>query len=304
HPDGPVAPFTGVQHWAVDGDRLDRRALVAKIDNDPRAMPQRGLEAADVVIEMRVEGISRFMAVFHSATPAEVGPIRSARTSDPDLLAMLSDPLFAWSGGNPATVAAMRDLPWARNVDPDSVRRVYSRSPDRRAPHNLILDAQALWGAVDGDGDRGDIPAPIFEYRAEGSEPVGVEVAGFDVSVGSSLAGFAWSAERGGWLRWTNGQVHTDPTGQQLAPTNVVVLETDYVASEADRRSPEAVTVGSGAAWVFTAGRLIEGTWSREDRHRPWTLTGADGAPMALTAGSTWVELPGQGDVPRLLADG
>ena len=124
------------------------------------------------------------------------------------------------------------------------------------------------------------------------------------MSVGSSLAGFAWSTERGGWLRWTNGQVHTDTSGQQLAPTNVVVLETDYVTSEADRRSPEAVTLGSGTAWVFTGGRLVEATWSREDRHRPWTLTGADGAPVALAVGTTWVELPAHGDAPRLLAAG
>ena len=303
-PDGPVAPLTGVQHWAVDAERLGRRALVAKIDNDPRAMPQRGLGEADVVIEVRVEGISRFMAVFHSATPPEVGPIRSARTSDPDLLAMMSDPLFAWSGGNTATVRSMRDVPWVRNVDPDSMRDVYSRSSDRRAPHNLLLDVPALLGAVDDDGERGSAPAPFFEYRADGDAPAGTEVAGFDVPVGSSLAGFAWSAERAGWLRWTNGQVHQDPAGEQLAPTNVVVLETDYVASPADRRSPEAVTLGSGNAWIFTDGRMIEATWSREDRHRPWTLTALDGIPVVLTPGSTWVELPERGQAPRLLPAG
>ncbi len=141
----------------------------------------------------------------------------------------------------------------------------------------------------------------MFEYRAADAAPAGVDVAGFDVPIGSSLAGFAWSAERSGWLRWTNGQVHTDPAGQQLAPANVVVLETEYATSAADRRSPEAVTLGSGSAWIFTAGRMIEGTWSRDDRHRPWTLTAADGSPVTLTPGSTWVELPARGDVPRLL---
>lgn len=300
-PDGPVAPLTGIQHFAADAERLMRPALAVKVDNDAKAMPQRGLESADVVVELRVEGISRFLAVFHSQEPLEVGPVRSARTSDPDVLALLADPLFAWSGGNTATVAQIRDVPWVRNVDPDSVRHVYSRSQDRRAPHNLILDVPALREAVDAEAGA---PAPLFSYRSGGVEPAGVDVAGFDVPVGSSLAGFAWSAERSGWLRWTNGQVHVDPAGLQLAPSNVVVLETDYVASDADRRSPEAVTLGSGAAWVFSAGRMIEGTWRREDRHQPWALTAADGTPIELGAGSTWIELPERGSVPRLLADG
>ena len=132
-------------------------------------------------------------------------------------------------------------------------------------------------------------------------EPAGTAVAGFDIPVGSSLAGFAWSPERRGWLRWTNGHVHHDPAGEQLAPTNVIVLGTDYVASEADRRSPEAVSLGSGDAWVFTEGRMIEATWSREDRHRPWPLTGRDGTPLVLTPGPTRVELPERGEAPRLL---
>lgn len=300
-PDGPVAPLTGIRHFAIDAERLAQPALVAKVDNDAKALPQRGLESADVVLEVRVEGISRFMAVFHSRIPAEIGPIRSARTSDPDLLSMFSDPMFSWSGGNPATVSQLRDVPWVRNVDPDTIGRVYSRSQDRRAPHNLILDAPALVAGVETDSGA---PGALFAYRSDGEEPAGSPTAGFDVSVGSSVAGFAWSAERAGWLRWTNGVVHTDPGGQQLAPANVVVLETDYVASPADRRSPEAVTLGSGSAWIFTAGQVIEGTWRREDRHQPWTLTSTDGAPVLLTPGSTWVELPAVGDPPTLLAAG
>ena len=301
-----------MRHFAADTDALARPALVVKLDNDPRALPQWGLAAADVVIELRVEGISRFMAVFHSSVPDQVGPVRSARTSDPDLLAMLSNPLFAWSGGNEATVSQMRDVPWVRNVDPDSIGDVYSRSSDRRAPHNLVLDALEVMSAADGSSGP---PAPLFSYlptpapaQPDGAErsaaaqvTAGVEVAGFDVPVGASLAGFAWSGERAGWLRWTNGSVHTDGADQQIAPANVVVLETDYVASGADRRSPEAVTVGSGAAWVFTGGRMIEGTWAREDRHQPWRLTDAEGAPILLHPGSTWVELPERGNAPTLM---
>ena len=90
--------------------------------------------------------------------------------------------------------------------------------------------------------------------------------------------------------------------GEQLAPTNVVVLGTEYGASETDARSPEAMTLGTGSAWVFTRGRLVQGTWTRAERTQSWQLLDADGAPILLTPGPTWVELPETGAIPRVRA--
>ena len=89
--------------------------------------------------------------------------------------------------------------------------------------------------------------------------------------------------------------------GPQVGATNVVVLSTPYAASGADSRSPEARTIGTGTAWVFTQGRMIEGTWERADRAQPWQLELPDGAPMLLTPGTTWVELPSPEVGPALL---
>ena len=71
-----------------------------KIDNHRDARPHAGLNQADVVYEEIVEGITRFFAIFHSTDADPIGPIRSARTTDVDLLNQLNRPLFAWSGGN------------------------------------------------------------------------------------------------------------------------------------------------------------------------------------------------------------
>ena len=82
-PAGPVAPLTGLA--STDPGIVNRPALVVKIDNHEDARPQTGLNQADIVVEELVEGISRFAAVFQSQEPGgstEVGPIRSARTSD------------------------------------------------------------------------------------------------------------------------------------------------------------------------------------------------------------------------------
>ena len=302
-PSGTEAPLTGL---VVPDDQLDllaRPALAAKVDNHPRALPQWGLSDADVVIELRVEGISRFLAVFHSRDVGDIGPIRSARTSDPDLLAMFGHPLAAWSGANPATRELMRSVEWIQDVSADRLPDAYRRDDRERAPHNLVLDASEAFAAAD---DPIRIPTQIFEYRDEGEAPGGEAVAGFRVNVGLSVAEYRWDQERGGWLRWSDGDALHDADddggdGPQVAPTNLVVLETDYGVSESDASSPEAVTVGEGRAWVFTDGHLLRGRWSRQDRTAPWALVDDGGAPIRLTPGTTWVAMPGSGTEPAVL---
>ena len=75
--------------------------MAVKIDNYGPARPQWGLERADAVIEENVEGITRFVALFHSNLPTAVGPVRSARTGDLDLLTAMNRPVFGFSGANP-----------------------------------------------------------------------------------------------------------------------------------------------------------------------------------------------------------
>ncbi|MBT4477400.1 MAG: DUF3048 domain-containing protein, partial [Actinobacteria bacterium] len=83
---------------AVLGQDTDRPALAIKIDNVFAAWPQSGINQADVVYEEVVEsGLTRLIAIFQTQSPGTVGPIRSARTSDPILLEGFDRPLFAYS---------------------------------------------------------------------------------------------------------------------------------------------------------------------------------------------------------------
>lgn len=302
-PQGPIAPLTGVQLPADDAAGaalLNRPALVAKIDNAPEAMPQVGLQLADTVIELKVEGISRYMAVFHSKDVQEVGPVRSARTSDPDLLAMFVRPLVAWSGGNQAVTEVMDSTPWIQSLNHTQAEPAYSRTNTKKAPHNLMVNVPEIYTYAD---QPPAVPVPLFSYLAAGQDPGGQPVLGFSLKVGMSPLGYVYDPATGTWLRWSNDRRHLDENGTQIAPTNVVVLETPYVASSADSRSPEAQTLGTGAAFVFTQGRIIAGRWDRNAPAEPWKLTGLDGQPIALTPGPTWVELPEPGVQPGLLDD-
>jgi Protein of unknown function (DUF3048) N-terminal domain/Protein of unknown function (DUF3048) C-terminal domain len=300
-PVGPTAPLTGVQ-LAVDDAAgaalLNRPALVAKIDNAPAAMPQVGMQLADVVIEIKVEGISRYMAVVHSKDVQEIGPVRSARTSDPLLLGMFVRPLVAWSGGNANVTEVMDSTPWIQSLNHSQASSAYSRTRSKSAPHNLMVNVPEIYTYAD---QPPALPIPLFTYVAPGQDPGGLPVLGFNLHVGQSPMGYVWDPAAGTWLRWSNDRRQVDENGTQIAPTNVVVLETPYEASAADSRSPEAQTIGTGAAWVFTQGRVVAGTWERGAPEQPWKLTSIDGQPMLLTPGPTWVELPEPGVQPGIL---
>ena len=93
------------------------------------------------------------------------------------------------------------------------------------------------------------------------------------------------------YLRFQAGKAHNDAALGQVNSVNVVVLVVDYQPSQVDTNSPEAQTTGTGEVFVFTAGKVVHGKWTRDDRLHPYTLTADDGTPILLTPGRTWIEL-------------
>ena len=149
----PVAPLTGLP--ASDPKSGARPALAVKIDANIDAEPQAGLDVADVVYEEAVEGDTRYLAIFESTDPGVVGPIRSVRPMDGDILDPL-DGLFAISGGVQGFVdRAAKTTRLFKEGDP-----AYYRESSRAAPHNLMGRAAELWGHADGE----QAPQPLFTY--------------------------------------------------------------------------------------------------------------------------------------------
>jgi hypothetical protein len=283
-----LSPLTGLP--IPPGVDPDRPALAVKIDNHPDAAPQAGLDAADVVFEERVEGTTRLLAVFWSGDAERVGPIRSARTSDIDLLGSLGQPLLAWSGGNDGVVEAVAASD-AVDVGVDRLPRLYWREPGRIAPHNLLSDTVALRASA--DGDTSPVQAPLAVAAGRPAPAGAAAVDGIAVDFDGVVASWIRDPAAGRWLRFQRGAPHLVEGGEQLSAANVVVLEVDYTTSAADADSPEAVSVGEGLALVLSAdGGAAEVSWQRDDGHAPFTLRDAAGVEVALAPGTTWVELP------------
>ncbi len=286
-----VHPLTGVPTRAA----ARRPALAVKIDNVDRARPQRNVEHADIVYEEMVEGrLTRLIAVFHSQLPDVVGPVRSVRTTDIDVLDQLRTPLLAASGANTGVLAAIETADLV-NVNALEAGGAYYRDRRRRAPHNLYARTSSLYAAASG---RGGQPTVLFEYRTPGRSPAGgVATSGVTIRFGLADIDYTWSPDRRRWLRQQNGTAHVTAAGTRLAPVNVVVLEVPYGVSSIDANSPEAHTVGSGPAHVFTAGERVTGIWRRSSSQDPIELVDADGDPIALDRGQTFVELAPPGSI-------
>lgn len=293
-PPPPVAPLTG--QTGDFGGRLDRPALFVKIDNVERARPHAGITKADIVIEEPVEGnLTRLAAVFHSTDAADVGPVRSMRTTDLELVPLFGRPLFASSGGNAGVVPQIQGanvVDIGHNVSNEGFRR----SGARPAPHNLFSSTGALYGKAP---ESPPPPKPVFSYLdegealAEGAIPVGGVALRFG---GPEVSRFNWHPETRTWARTQRGTPHVDVDGHRLAPTNVVVAEIDYDRSNQLGRSvPHGVVTGEGRVVVLTQGQAIQGTWSRPTLADPLRLVADSGDPIELTPGQTFLELPVRG---------
>lgn len=275
------SPFTG-----VPGETGP--VLGVKIDNAATARPPAGLDRADVVFVEQVEGgSSRLLAVFSQQLPDSVGPVRSARESDIELLAQFGRPALAYSGIRSALQDDLREAPIDR-VPPSDAPSAYSRSDTRAAPHNLFLNpADALRAAPDA-GEPRDIgfrfgPAP------KGGEPRARETVRYPAA---SFA-FDWSPQERRWLVSMDGSAARTDGGERLDAPTVVVQEVTVKSSRfrdvAGSPTPYIETVGEGEATVLRDGKAYTTEWKRPKADAGTAYTLPDGERMRFARGPVWV---------------
>ncbi|MDE0269479.1 MAG: DUF3048 domain-containing protein [Acidimicrobiaceae bacterium] len=317
-----TAPFTQLQ---ISGQNNElRRAVVVKIgNNNSSSRPQVGLNSADIVFELLIEGIrTRFLAVYHTEIPKRISPVRSARSSDFDLIRDLGNPYFVSSGGNSKVLNEMKSAARKQIMidgSASSSKAYYIRDKSRRSPYNLVF----AYSPPEEDNENMDIDfepqifdnaltealPSIFKYSSNldlNKTPFSTEMS--DTDSGDNTVGLRityrqpagvdvmhiWDETVQGWVRIQDGTLHvveTDYGMAEIAPTNVLVLSIDYKTSEADRGSPHAITYGEGEAWLLTQGEIIQAFWKRTEDRIGFHLTDNEDTQLSLTPGKTWVLL-------------
>lgn len=275
-----TSPFTG------EPVPFLRRELIFKIDNVPQARPPTALKHADIVYLLPVDGdLSRIFAVFSSHIPPVVGPVRSARQEDIELLRQFGTPAFAFSGAQPALLPVVEH---ARIVNLYAGTHAgYFRSASRIAPYNLFASTRRLLAQAPHASLARDIG-----FRFGPAPPGGKQTTSYRVSFPAASFRFNWSAAEHRWLVWMDGTRSYDATGGRLGgPTVVIqyVRVTGSVFRERGVKPPYANTVGSGSAVVLRDGRAYRVHWSRRFRGSGTSFTLPDGQRMPFARGQVWV---------------
>lgn len=281
----PVAPLTGLPD--PGGAALTRPALTVKIENTPQALPQWGVAQADVVYEEIVNGgITRLAAIFNSQAPAKIGPVRSVRPTDTQVVWPLGG-IFAFSGGAQYAIDSIETAP-VKLIDEDAAGAAMFRDPNLEAPHNLFASGPGLFAF----GGTPTPPPSLFTYRTAKAKVVGPLVTSFVVPFPSIYpVTWTWDTTTQSWDRTLFGQPDVTGTGQRESPKNVIVMYVNYVNGIGTENS-YANLQGSGEAIVFTDGHEIQGTWSRgPSKADILQYQTPSGAAIKLTPGQTWVEL-------------
>jgi len=289
-PSGPPCPLTGAP--SPTGSVPQRPALAIKIDNYPEARPQSGLDDADIVFEEPVEGgITRFVAVFQCQEASSVGPIRSARAVDAQILDQLSHPIFIHAGGIEPVISILQGSP-LKDFNILDLPSIIQLNPERVAPYSTYTSTTDGWDLEPSDTTP---PSPLFTYGP--NPPAGTAVSSVHIPFsGTSDETWTWSASAGKWMLAYSGQPAMLADGSQISTTNIVVqmVKVTYgpwVENAQGALEVQSQMTGSGVLDVFRDGEEISGTWQRSSLTSPATLVASDGSIIPLSPGPTWVEI-------------
>lgn len=273
----------------------DGEILVVKIDDTVSARPQIGIDRADVVYIEQVEGgLTRLAAVFSSEIPTLIGPVRSARISDIDILAQYGRVVFAYSGAQ----GKMLPVISAANLNDYGAQRqsptIYTRDEARTSPTDMVLRADLLLEKVRSDGRE------IAQSRSVGwnfgdAPAGGIAITGAEINWPAASYELTWSAAEERWLISNNGVANMSASGTQHGPTTFVIQLVEVLPSEYGDKfggvTPFSKTVGSGTGYVLRDGKYFSATWTRPDELSGTTWRALDGSELAFARGQVWIAL-------------
>ena len=273
----------------------DGPVLVVKIDDTPAAHPQAGLEDADIVYIEQVEGgLTRLAAVFSSKIPSVIGPVRSARISDIEILEQFGRVAFAYSGAQskllPVIAAANLENLGAQRQS----KEIYANDPMRTPPTAMMLNAATLMRKVQEQG------LPIANSKGIGwsfsdSIETGTAIASVKVSWPANSYSATWSDSEKRWLLSHNGSADIASSGVHLGPTTFVIQLVSITPSEYHDKvggvTPYSATVGTGSGYILRDGKFIPAIWNRPTGLSGTTWTTTDGKEVAFAAGQVWIAL-------------
>ena len=301
-----MSPFTGLELSPELWLKRPRRVIAFKVDNNLNARPQSGLQEADTVMEILVEGgMTRFLAFYLDKTSSYVGPIRSARPTDPNLVRPYGGILVV-SGATAGLIPAIRDLgvPVLEEVSAPTMFRI----GNRKAPHNLYADTELVREYIDKKGFlfNQDVN-PLYNFGNDQSN--WTPGAGRVTIKYSDFTTVIWKLDKDQYSRFivdgyspeedavAHNFITRDGYTDILKVPTVVVIQGPLYNDEVTTL-PSVLTVGVGPVTIFSGGRYIEGTWRRNDITDPFEFLDANQDQIEVPPSKQWIHiLPLNGEI-------
>ena len=274
----------------------NKQILVVKIDDTNAAHPQIGIEDADLVYVEQVEGgLTRLAAIYTSKLPPIIGPIRSARISDIELLAQFGRVGFAYSGAQ----SKMRPLIAEANLENLSAERnppsIYGKDPNRIGPVDMILKPELLLERANAN-PKIRIETATASVFAFGDAPKGqTNTAIAKIKWPSAKYELRWDSANEKWLIYFNEKPNMAANGEHLyadtAIIQIVSITPSIYGDKFGEITPFSKTTGSGKAVMLRDGFSYQISWQRNLETDVTTWKSEDGDVANFKPGRTWIFL-------------
>lgn len=279
-------------------EAVDGPIIAVKIDDTPQAHPQIGIDKADLIYIEQVEGgLVRLAAIFSTEVPDAIGPVRSARISDIDLLAQFGKVAFFYSGAQskflPVLKAANLHDIGAEHESP----ALYTRDKNRVAPYDMILSGPQIRKRIaDLDIAKASNVPWSFGKLSKDIQSSALKVQTFKVKWPASNYSGVWNGKS--WDLSQEGRSEITSDGVQISPNTFIIQKVVITDSEYKDKlggvTPFSATIGEGSGWILRNGVAIKAIWNRPNESSGTTWSDLQGNEIKLASGQIWIALTDQ----------
>ena len=302
-----VNPLTGLV--PSNPLNLDRRPIAVKIPNAPHSVHDRqfGLSLADHIFEYHLEwGLTRFVGIFYGNDAVKIGPIRSGRIFDAQIMDMYNA-ILVFNGADQRVIDYFKEI--EQDFDLFVVERQCPptcRDENFSPPNNLYSNTTLIHDYIRGHGtddSRPDLASNYF-YSLGAPSWNGIQRIYIYYSY-ASYAYWAFDSQQNRYIRY---QGSVDLIGEQeevfeilydrlteepITVDNVVVLFAShkFFHHSSDTEVFSIDLTGRGEAYIFRNGKAYEAIWERRETYKPLSLLNPDGTPFPLKPGVTFFQI-------------